>query len=916
MFKNRLLVPSSLRLTEEIMRKNIMDRIGREWLFFDGGTGSILQEKGLQPGELPETWNLLHPDRILDLHRGYLEAGADIYNTNTFGANRLKFPENLDEIVTAAVKLAKEARTQAGRDDDAYVALDIGPTGKLLAPMGDLSFDDAVDIFGEVVRIGAREGADLVLIETMNDSYEAKAAVLAAKENCDLPVFITCVFDGSGKMLTGGTPESVVAMLEGLGVDALGVNCSLGPAQMIPIVERLVKAAHVPVLVNPNAGLPKSVDGRTVYDVGPEEFAGYMKQIAALGAAAVGGCCGTTPDYIRAEIAAVRPLPLLPPQGREQTVIASFSRTVEIGRAARPVIIGERINPTGKKRFKQALVDHDIDYIVDQGLQQEDAGADVLDVNVGTPEINEVELLDEVVCRLQSVLALPLQIDTSNPEAMERALRHYNGKALINSVNGKQEVMAEVFPLVKKYGGVVVALALDEGGIPDNADDRIRIAENIYRTASEYGIRREDIVIDGLCMTVSSDPRSALVTLETIRRIRDELGGSSILGVSNISFGLPARELINAYFFEMALQNGLSCAIINPNNQAMMQAYRAFCALTNQDENFQNFITAYAGYKSPDKQVSDALTAYKTRVLNALGVSAGDLQSTGRPLGGNAGGAGFSSGNVSGAGAGAGAMGAGSGAGSGSAVAGTGATGAGTGFGDGANAESAGSGRAAGADDGRGPGALAGKSRLVEAIERGMAKPAAEATREALLSRNALDIINQDLVPALDVVGQGFEKGTVFLPQLLMAAEAAKAAFAVVKESMAGSAQESKGRVILATVKGDIHDIGKNIVKVLLENYGYDVIDLGKDVPPETVVETALRENIRLVGLSALMTTTVVNMEETIRQLHAQKPDCRIVVGGAVMTQDYADKIGADCYGRDAMTTVRYADELAEKHEL
>ena len=869
------------------MRKNIMDRIGREWLFFDGGTGSILQEKGLQPGELPETWNLLHPDRILDLHRGYLEAGADIYNTNTFGANRLKFPENLDEIVTAAVKLAKEARTQAGRDEDAYVALDIGPTGKLLAPMGDLSFDDAVDIFGEVVRIGAREGADLVLIETMNDSYEAKAAVLAAKENCDLPVFITCVFDGSGKMLTGGTPESVVAMLEGLGVDALGVNCSLGPAQMIPIVERLVKAAHVPVLVNPNAGLPKSVDGKTVYDVGPEEFAGYMKQIAALGAAAVGGCCGTTPDYIRAEIAAVRPLPLLPPQGRAQTVIASFSRTVEIGRAARPVIIGERINPTGKKRFKQALVDHDIDYIVDQGLQQEDAGADVLDVNVGTPEIDEVALLDEVVCRLQSVLALPLQIDTSNPEAMERALRHYNGKALINSVNGKQEVMAEVFPLVKKYGGVVVALALDEGGIPDNADDRIRIAEKIYATAAEYGIRREDIVIDGLCMTVSSDPRSALVTLETIRRIRDELGGSSILGVSNISFGLPARELINAYFFEMALQNGLSCAIINPNNHAMMQAYRAFCALTNQDENFQSFISAYAGYKSPDKQVSDALTAYKTRVLNALGVSAGDLQATGRPLGGSDSNAGFgpgtaglSSGNVSSAGA---------------------------------NAGSSGSGRAAGADDGRGPGALAGKSRLVEAIERGMAKPAADATREALLTRNALDIINEDLVPALDVVGQGFEKGTVFLPQLLMAAEAAKAAFAVVKESMAGSAQESKGRVILATVKGDIHDIGKNIVKVLLENYGYDVIDLGKDVPPETIVETALRENIRLVGLSALMTTTVVNMEETIRQLHQQKPDCRIVVGGAVMTQDYADKIGADCYGRDAMTTVRYADELAEK---
>lgn len=844
------------------MRKNIMERLGREWLFFDGGTGSILQQKGLQPGELPETWNLLHPDRILDLYRGYLEAGADIFNTNTFGANRMKYPDNLDDIVTAGVRLAKQARTETGRDADAYVALDIGPTGKLLEPMGDLSFDAAVDIFSEVIRIGAREGADLVLIETMNDSFEAKAAVLAAKESCDLPVFITCVFDGSGKMLTGGTPESMVAMLEGLHVDALGVNCSLGPAQMLPIVERLVAAAHVPVLVNPNAGLPKSVDGQTVYDVGPEEFAGYMKQIAALGAAAVGGCCGTTPDYIRAEIAAVRPLPVRSPQGQPKTVISSFSQVVEIGGTARPVIIGERINPTGKKRFKQALIDHDIDYIVDQGLQQEDAGADVLDVNVGTPEIDEPALLDTVVSRLQSVLALPLQIDTSDPIAMERALRHYNGKALINSVNGKQETMQQVFPLVQKYGGVVVALALDEGGIPDNADDRIRIARRIYETAAEYGIRKEDIVIDGLCMTVSSDPRSALVTLETIRRIRDELGGRSILGVSNISFGLPARELVNSYFFAMALQNGLSCAIINPNNKAMMQAYRAFCALTNQDENFQQFITAYSGYKSPDKQVSDALTACKTRVLQALGVSAGDLASAGSPLSSTA----------------------------------AAATAAPTGE------------TAAGESNGR--------SKLSEAIERGMAKPAADATRDALLSRDALDIISQDLVPALDVVGKGFEKGTVFLPQLLMAAEAAKAAFAVVKESMSSGQQETKGKVILATVKGDIHDIGKNIVKVLLENYGYDVIDLGKDVPPETVVETAIAQKVRLVGLSALMTTTVVNMEETIRQLHEQKPDCRIVVGGAVMTQEYADKIGADCYGRDAMSTVRYADELAAKGEL
>ncbi|SFG74564.1 homocysteine S-methyltransferase family protein [Oribacterium sp. WCC10] len=853
------------------MRKNILDRLGKEWIFFDGGTGSILQEKGLQPGELPETWNLSHPEEIIDLHLGYLRAGSHIFNTNTFGANRLKYPDNLDEIVSSAVHLAKEARRRSGREDDSYIALDIGPTGKLLKPMGDLSFDDAVDIFSEVVRIGAREGADLVLIETMNDTYEAKAAVLAAKENCDLPVLLTCVFDASGKMLTGGTPESMVSMFEALGVNALGTNCSLGPEQMIPIVERLVNASHVPVLVNPNAGLPKCEDGKTFYDVDAEAFAGYMKTIAGLGAAGLGGCCGTTPEYIKKEIEAVTALPFIPKKAPSRTVISSFSQVVEIGNGNRPVIIGERINPTGKKRFKQALVEHDIDYIIDQGLQQEDAGADVLDVNVGSPEIDEVEMIDEVITRLQSVLALPLQIDTSDPKAMELALRHYNGKALINSVNGKEEVMHSVFPLVKKYGGVIVGLALDEGGIPETADGRIAIAKKIYDTAMSYGIPKEDVVIDGLCMTISSDPNSALVTLETVRRIRDELGGNSILGVSNISFGLPARELVNSYFFAMALQNGLSCAIINPNNQAMMQAYRSFCALTNQDENFQSFIGAYHDYKTPEKRISEAVDNCRARVLDALGISAGDLVSSGRPLG---------KGNGSGS------------------------------FG---GSDATGNSASAKDTSSSGSSAQGYHSKLMEAIERGMANPAAEATREALKSRDALDIINSDLVPALDIVGQGFEKGTVFLPQLLMAADAAKKAFAVVKESMEGSQQEIKGKVILATVKGDIHDIGKNIVKVLLENYGYDVIDLGKDVPPETIVDTAVSQDVKLVGLSALMTTTVVNMEETIKQLHEKKPDCKIAVGGAVMTQDYADKIGADCYGRDAMTTVRFADELCEK---
>ncbi len=873
------------------MRKNILERLGKEWIFFDGGTGSILQSKGLQPGELPETWNLTHPEDIIDLHLGYLMAGSHIFNTNTFGANRLKFPDNLDEIVTAAVNLAKEARRISGREDDSYIALDIGPTGKLLKPMGDLSFDDAVDIFAEVVRIGAREGADLVLIETMNDSYEAKAAVLAAKENCDLPVFITCVFDASGKMLTGGTPESAVAMLEGLGVSALGTNCSLGPEQMIPIVKRLVKAAHVPVLVNPNAGLPKSVDGHTVYDVDAEAFAGFMRTIAEIGATGLGGCCGTTPEYIKKEIEAVTAIPFRAPVPENHTVISSFSQVVEIGGGAKPVIIGERINPTGKKRFKQALIEHDIDYIVEQGLQQESAGAHVLDVNVGSPEINEAELLDEVITTLQSIMALPLQIDTSDPAAMERALRHYNGKALINSVNGKEEVMHQIFPLVKKYGGVIVGLALDENGIPDTADGRIRIAKKIYDTAASYGIRKEDVVIDGLCMTISSDPKSALVTLETIRRIRDELKGTSILGVSNISFGLPARELVNSYFFAMALQNGLSCAIINPNNQAMMQAYRSFCALTAQDENFMDFIGAYQNYKTPDKRVSEAVDACRTRVLTALGISAGDLKSSGSLLGGANASIGAPSGTFPGN--------------PGDSVPGTGGFSGSSGSAPGSASDASSTG---------GSGNVPGyHSKLMEAIERGMAKPAAEATKEALRSRSALDIINQDLVPALDIVGKGFEKGTLFLPQLLMAADAAKAAFLVVKESMTDTQQESKGKVILATVKGDIHDIGKNIVKVLLENYGYDVIDLGKDVPPETVVETAIQQDVKLVGLSALMTTTVVNMEETIKQLREKKPDCRIAVGGAVMTKDYADKIGADCYGRDAMTTVRYADELCEK---
>ena len=829
--------------------KSIRERIGKEWIFFDGGMGTLLQEAGLAPGELPGTWNLSHPEVIRKIHRDYFLAGCHVVNANTFGADSLHYPENLDAIVTAGIRLAKEAREEArqeireeSEEQDFYVALDIGPTGKLLAPMGDLAFEDAVEIFAEVVRIGVREGVDLILIETMNDSYEAKAAVLAAKENSDLPVFVTMVFDESGKMLTGGTPESATAMLEGLRVDALGVNCSLGPAQMLGIAKRFVAASSLPVIVNPNAGLPRSENGLTVYDVDAASFTETMEGIAGLGISGCGGCCGTTPAYLKKVAERVKTLPLVPPVAKKQTVVSSFSQTVVIGE--KPVLIGERINPTGKKPFKEALKKHDIDYILNEGLAQEDAGADVLDVNVGLPEIDEPAMIAEVVTKLQSITALPLQIDTSDPVAMERALRLYNGKAMVNSVNGKEEVMREIFPLVAKYGGVVVGLALDESGIPETAEGRIAIAEKIYRTAAEYGIPAKDIIIDGLTLTVSSDANAALTTLETIRRVRDDLGGHTILGVSNVSFGLPAREILNANFLTMALMNGLSAAIMNPLSPAMMQAYRAYLALSGLDRNFEGYISAY--------------------------------QNAGAAV----------------------VMPGGSGAGSG----GTGS------FGQNGSAGAGSAGAGAGQSGGTGAGANGGQDGLMNAIIRGMAGPAADLTEDALKNSAPMEVINSQIIPALDVVGKGFEKGTVVLPQLLMSAEAAKAAFEVVKSRLAGENQESKGTIVIATVKGDIHDIGKNIVKVMLENYGYTVIDLGKDVAPEKIVDAALKYDAKMVGLSALMTTTVGAMEETIRQLRIAAPAVKVMVGGAVLTQEYADQIGADYYAKDAMEGVRVAD--------
>lgn len=793
----------------------IRDRLGKELLFFDGGMGTLLQEKGLEPGELPELWNITHPDEIRSIHRRYMEAGSDIVLTNTFGANALKFHDDscsLKEIINAAVGHVKAAAEQCGRADDVLTALDVGPTGKLLKPMGDLEFETAYEAFREVMILGEKAGADLIHIETMSDTYELKAAVLAAKENTSLPVFATAIFDERGKLLTGADVPAVVALLEGLRVDALGINCGMGPEQMIPVLEQLLEYTSLPVIVKPNAGLPRQRDGQTVYDVSPEEFAGVMERIVKAGAAAVGGCCGTTPEHIRAMTGRCRGIPVVPLKEKEMTIVSSYGSSVVLGTGSK--IIGERINPTGKKRFKQALKEHDIDYILREGIEQEERGAHILDVNVGLPDIDETAMMKEAVSGLQSVTSLPLQIDTVDPAAMEAALRLYNGKAMVNSVSGKQESMDQVFPLIARYGGVVIGLTLDEDGIPADSEGRLRIAKKIIDEAARYGIKKKDIVIDALAMTISSEPEGAKVTLETLRRLRDEAGVCTVLGVSNISFGLPARPTVNAAFYTMAMMNGLSAGIINPASEDMMKAWYAFHALMNLDRNCERYIEKYASAAAPAVKTSSS--------TEQSGIT------------------------------------------------------------------------------------------LQTAIEKGLKDDARMVTQALAETEAPLDIINMELIPALNRVGDGFEKGTVFLPQLLMSAEAAKSAFAVLKDRMdsSGEVQEKKGTIVLATVKGDIHDIGKNIVKVLLENYSFDVIDLGKDVPPETVVDMVVEKNIRLVGLSALMTTTVVSMEETIRLLREKAPWCKVMVGGAVLNQEYADMIGADFYGKDAMQSVHYAQEI------
>lgn len=795
----------------------ILDYIKENVLCLDGGMGTLLQKKGLPVGDLPERWNITHPDIIQEIHRAYYNAGSNVVSTNTFGANTLKFSQNeLEEIIAAAVKNAYAAKETSNNAGEKFVALDIGPTGKLLKPYGDLDFEDAVSIFAETVKLGVKYGVDLIFIETMNDSYETKAALLAAKENSSLPVFVSNAYGSDGRLMTGASPAAMVALLEGMGADAIGANCSLGPRQLKGVVDELLKYSSVPVILKPNAGLPEIKEGKTVYDITPTEFADEVISLVNKGVRIVGGCCGTTPEYI-GELSKKLPKSPTPTESKNHTLVSSYTRAVEIGSS--PILIGERINPTGKKRFKQALRDHDLDFILKEGLDQEAAGAHILDVNVGLPEIDEAEMIKSTVCELQSVTALPLQIDTADPIAMEAALRRYNGKAMINSVNGKEESMASVFPLVKKYGGVVVALTLDENGIPDTALGRFEIAKRILTVAAQYGIDKKDIIFDTLTMAVSAEPNAAKVTLEALRLISKELGAKTILGVSNVSFGLPNRDILNSVFFANALENGLNAAIMNPYSAEMMKTYYSFRALHSMDENCGEYISFASEFTAGSLAQSSQTTQNDTSA----------------------------------------------------------------------------------------------EQTLKDAIVKGLKDKSKELSLSMLQSNAPLDIVKEHIIPALDIVGKGFENHTVYLPSLLMSAEAAKSAFEPISDALSTSKDENSERltVVMATVKGDIHDIGKNIVCLLLENYGFKVIDLGRDVPSEDILAAVIKYGAGMVGLSALMTTTVPAMEDTIKLLREKAPHVKIMVGGAVLTEDYASKIGADFYGADAMEAVRYAEKIS-----
>ena len=794
----------------------IKEYLKNNLIFLDGGMGTLLQAQGLKAGELPERWNITHSEVITQIHKAYYDAGSNVVNTNTFGANSLKFPdEELEEIVKCAVSNAKNAKEQSNGSQEKWIALDIGPTGRMLKPYGDLDFEDAVKVFSKTVKLGVKYGVDLVFIETMNDSYETKAAVLAAKENCDLPVFVSNAYGEDGCLMTGANPKAMVAMLEGLGVDAIGVNCSFGPKKLAPVIEEYLKYSSIPVLLEPNAGLPKVVDGKTVYDVLPEEFSSDVSALIKKGVRIAGGCCGTTPDYIKALVEKTKGQVPVKIEKKNFSVISSYTHAVEFG--YEPILIGERINPTGKKKFKEALKANDTDYILKEGVSQQERGVHILDVNVGLPEIDESKMLVSAVKELQAIIDLPLQIDTSNVSAMEKALRAYNGKAMVNSVNGKKESMEAVFPLVKKYGGLVVCLTLDEDGIPEKAEGRLEIAKKILEKAKEFGIDKKDLIFDPLALTISADKNAAKETLKAVKLIKENLGAHTSLGVSNVSFGLPERDIINGNFFTLALFNGLSAGIINPYSNEIMKAYHAFRAISGLDDNFEKYIKFT---EDLPKQVAVQGTAIAKKD------------------------------------------------------------------------------------------SVEYQSELQKAIIKGLKEQANFITKELLLTEKPLDIVQNEIIPALNIVGVGFENKTVYLPQLLMSAEASKSAFECIKDGMSGEKTANKCAFVIATVKGDIHDIGKNIVKLLLENYGFNVCDLGKDVSPEEVVQKTKELKAPIVGLSALMTTTVPAMEQTIKLLREKAPWCKIVVGGAVLNKEYADMIGADKYAKDAMETVRYAEEI------
>ena len=777
----------------------------KKYIRLDGGMGTMLQKDGMPAGAIPELYNITEPERLIKVHRAYIEAGSDIIYANTFGANRLKMKKtgkSVTELISAGVRNAKKAALGT----DTLVALDIGPIGQLLEPLGTLTFEEAYDIFREEVLAGSE--ADVIVIETMTDLYETKAALLAAKENSDKPVLVTMTFEERGRTFTGCSAAAMALTLEGLGADAVGVNCSLGPKELMPVAKEICRWTNLPVIIKPNAGLPDPVTG--LFSVEPTEFAEALSEFAELGVRIFGGCCGTTPEHLKAAYEKLDSMELSPVQ--EKDIPAAVCSATSVITITEPRMIGERINPTGKKRFQQALRENDISYILDQALQQTEAGADILDVNVGLPGIDEKDMMVRTVKALQSVGDLPLQLDSTDPEVLEAALRVYNGKPIVNSVNGEEKSLESILPIVKKYGAAVVGLTLDEKGIPQKADDRFAIAEKILARAEKIGIPRRDVYIDCLTLTVSAEQTGALETLSALHRVKTELGLKTVLGVSNISFGLPNREAVNRTFITMAMQMGLDLPIMNPNIVSMAEAVRAYKVLACHDKNSVGFIEAYGADANAPKK------AQPTAASSA-------------------------------------------------------------------------------------------EPDLGYALAHGLAEESGKITEKLLLSHEPMEIINEMLIPALDKAGVLFEQGKIFLPQLILTAGAAQSAFAAIKEKLSKSQDTpvSKGKIVLATVKGDVHDIGKNIVKVLLENYGYTVIDLGKDVPPETVVNAAIEHNVSLVGLSALMTTTLGAMRDTIALLNERLPECKTVVGGAVLTPEYAKEINADFYAKDAKQTVDIA---------